>query len=147
MGLYGDSLGGGDTPWVALYNVKTNTQLASITNYSPVNGWQYIALGSAVTLNTTDIYQVSATGWWSPKYASISGFTFGSDVNALGFTTPAGFGGWGTPVQATSGLTSTPNIFGNFRYEVVPEPSTTAFLLFAGVGVVLFIRRSRRVQN
>lgn len=144
LGFLGVSLGGGDTPWAALYNVDTATLLGS-TTFAPVNGWSYVALSSPVILTAGTTYQIVAPAYWSDKYTSISALTLGPEINAVGFTTPAGWGGWGTPTMATNGLTSTPNITANFQYvaAAIPEPSTVAAL--AGVGVLgLAVSRRRR---
>jgi hypothetical protein len=147
LGFFGSAIGGGDTPWVALYNVSTSTQLAAITTFAPSNGWQYISLGSPVTLNVGSTYQVVATAYFSPKYTDTASFTYGSVINPVGastFTTPTGWGGWGTPTQATGSLTATPNITANFVYNVsaVPEPSTYA--VFAGIATLGFVIARRR---
>ena len=141
LGFFGDQMGGGDTPWVALYDVTTSAQLAAITTFAPTNGWQYLSLGTPVTLTMGDTYQVVATAYWSPKYAGTTGFTFGSEITSVGFTSPTGWGGWGTPVEGTPSVASTPNITGNFQYEVVPEPSADAALLAGAAGLYLLRRR------
>jgi hypothetical protein len=126
LGFWGDSLGG-DTPWVALYDVTTTTQLAAITTYGTgYSGYKYISLGSPVTLTPGHTYQIVATAYWSPKYANTTGFKFGSGITPVGsgvaFTTPGGWGGWGTPTMATAALTTPANIQANFQYTPVTSP-------------------------
>jgi hypothetical protein len=143
LGWYGQDVGGGDTPWVAIYNTASPaTALASITTgYTTTPGWQYQSLGTPVTLTTGNTYQVVATLYWTQKYDPAS-FTYASEINPVGFTTPGGWGGWGNPVMATNSLTSTPSIAANFQYSAVPEPSTyVSALMLMGVGSVLFFRR------
>jgi hypothetical protein len=143
LGFYGVSMGGADTPWVALYDVANGgTPLASITSFAPTNGWQYIALGSPVTLTVGVTYQVVATAYWSPRYADTSSFDYGAEINPVGFTAPNGWGGWGTPVMATNAVGTAANITGNLQYEAIPEPAGV-LLAGAGVGVLLFRRRVR----
>jgi len=146
LGFFGDALGGADTPWVALYDVTTSTQLAAITTYVSTNGWQYIALDTPVTLTAGDTYQVAATAYWSPKYADTSGFTFGPEINPVSFSSPTGWGGWGTPTMGT-GVAATANVTGNFLYTsaVIPEPSACVMLAgLAALGCGLLRRRRRR---
>ena len=122
LGFFGDSLGG-DTPWVALYNVTTSSQLAAITTFGAgYSGWKYLPLSTPVTLTPGDTYQIVATAYWTPKYANMTGFTFGSEINALGFTTPTGWSGWGTPAMATAAFTTSPNVEANFRYSPASVP-------------------------
>ena len=141
LGWYGEAVGGGDTPWVAIYNTANSTAaLASITTgYTTTPGWQYQSLGTPITLTTGNTYQVVATLYWTQKFNPAS-FTYAGEINAVGFTTPGGWSGWGTPVMATNGTTSTPSIAANFKYDVVPEPSTCALLLM-GLGAALLYRR------
>jgi len=139
LGFFGDSLGGGDHPWSALYDTTTSTLLAS-TTFSPANGWSYNSI-TPVTLTPGDTYQVSATAWWAPQYADASGFTFGPEINSVGFTTPAGWSGWGSPAMATKSTTSTPQVEANLQYTTVPEPSVLASIVTGAIGLVLFRRR------
>lgn len=143
LGYYGLNMGGGDEPWVALYDVTNAVQLAAITSFAPDNGWQYLALGSPVSLTPGITYQVVANSYWADQYDSISGFTFGAEIVPVTFTAPSGWSGWGSPSMGT-GSTSTPNVTANFEYAAVPEPS--AFAAFAGVAVLGFVavRRRRR---
>lgn len=143
LGFFGLDLGG-DTPWVALYNVTTGTQLAAITTFTPTPGWQYISLGSPVTLTVGSTYQVVATAYWSPRYADTASFTYGSAINPLGSTTATGWGGWGTPVMATAGISANTDVTANFVYTLssVPEPASYAVITgIAILGIVLARRR------
>lgn len=141
LGFLGVSMGGADTPWVAIYDVTNNVQVASITTFLPVNGWQYINLSSPVILTTGITYQVVATAYWTPQYTNTTSFTFGPEINPIGFTTPPGaWGGWGTPIMATAPITTTANVTANFQYDPVPEPATV-FLACGGLATALFFRR------
>ncbi len=141
LGWYGEAVGGGDTPWVAIYNTANSaTPLASITTgFTTTPGWQYQSLVTPITLTTGNTYQVVATLYWTQKFDPAS-FSYGTEINAVGFTTPGGWGGWGTPLMATNGITSTPSLAANFQYDPVPEPSTCALLMIS-LGSVMFYRR------
>lgn len=141
LGFYGVSMGGGDTPWVAIYDVTNNVQVASITNFQPNNGWQYLSLGTPVVLSPGVTYQVVATAYWTPQYTDTNSFTFGAEINPIGFTTPPGaWGGWGTPSMATAPITTTANVTANFQYDPVPEPATV-LLACGGLAATLIFRR------
>lgn len=140
LGFFGVSMGGADTPWVAIYDVTNSVQVASITTFLPSNGWQYISLSSPVVLTTGVTYQVVATAYWTPRYTDTASFTFGSEINPIGFTTPTGWSGWGTPTMATAPIATTANVTANFQYDPVPEPSTI-FLACGGLATALFFRR------
>ncbi len=140
LGFYGLNMGGGDTPWVALYDVTNNTQLAQVTTFTPTPGWQYISLNTPVTLSAGSTYQVAATAYWSPRFTDTASFTFGPEINPIGFTAPAGWGGWGAPTMATASIGTTANVVANLQYTAVPEPAAVA-LVCAGLGAVLFFRR------
>jgi hypothetical protein len=141
LGFFGMDMGGGDTPWVAIYDVTNNVQIASITTFLPNNGWQYINLASPVVLTTGITYQVVATAYWTPQYTNTASFTFGAEINPIGFTTPPGvWGGWGIPTMATAPIATTANVTANFQYDPVPEP-TTILLACGGLATALFFRR------
>lgn len=146
LGFYGDAMGGGDTPWVALFDASNmSTPLASITTYASTNGWQYIALGAPVTLTVGNTYRIVAPAYWSPRYPDASGFTFGPEISSVSFSAPTGWGGWGTPSFGSVATATMPNVTGNFQYTVsaIPEPSTYAALAGLGVLGMAVVRRRR----
>lgn len=144
LGFFALSIGGGDAPTVALWNVTTNNQLAVTPSFVPgvVAGWNYYTLATAITLNTTDTYQVVAPIYWVPTYNSTAGFTFGSAITSPVFVKSAGgWGGWAQPGAPVTTIETSPFSTGaNFKYDAVPEPSTYALLLM-GLGAVLLYRR------
>jgi hypothetical protein len=141
LGFFGMDMGGIDTPWVAIYDVTNNVQVASITTYLPNNGWQYLTLVTPVVLSPGVTYQVVATAYWTPQYTNTASFTFGPEINPIGFTTAPGvWTGWGTPTMATAPITTTANVTANFQYDPVPEPSTV-LLACGGLATALFFRR------
>jgi len=147
LGFFAISIGGGDAPTVALWNVTTNTQLAVTPNLISgiAPGWNYYTLAAPITLNTTDTYQVLAPIYWTPSYISTAGFTYGAAITSPVFVNSgAGWGGWTQPGAPVANVESGPFATGaNFKYDAIPEPSTYALLLMDGGGVLLYRRRVR----
>jgi len=140
--FFGASLGGGDTPWVQLWNDDTDTQLG-IVNWSAGEasaGWNSKALATAVDLTPGVTYQIQTVAYWVPQYTDDSSFTYGSaiDASSVTFKHDSGWGGWGVLGAPTSANSSAAPAAANLNYTVVPEPSTA---LLGLIGMALLARR------
>jgi hypothetical protein len=148
LGFFSLNIGGGDTPTVRLWNVTTNSILATTPNLQPSltgDGWYYYTLPTAVTLNTTDTYQVTAPIYWVPTYPAAGAFTYAPEIISPAFVNSGGgWGGWTQPAAPVASPEPGAVATGaNFKYNVVPEPSAALFVL-SGVGALLMFRRHRR---
>ena len=146
LGFYALSIGDGDAPHVSLWNVTTSTLLTDSGNLRGTltnDQWNYTTLGTPITLTPGDTYQVSAPAYFLNEYTNASGFSYGAEINAVGFVNKTGgWGGWSQAAPYTNSI-STPAVSANFQYDVavVPEPSVDAALLAGAAGLYLLCRR------
>jgi hypothetical protein len=141
--FFGLSMGGGDTPWVQLWNDDTDTSLG-IVNWAAGEagaGWNTKALATAVDLNPGVTYQLQTVAYWVPQYTDDSGFTYGSaiDASSVTFKHDSGWGGWGVLGAPTSANSSAAPAAANLNYTIVPEPTTAMLSLLGLAG--LMVRR------
>jgi hypothetical protein len=145
LSFFGASLGGGDTPYVQLWNVDTSSIIASVTWDAGAAGagWNTISLASDVTLTTGTNYQLQASAYWAPVYDSTSSFTYDSVVASTTYSKTGGWTDWTAPAFASSGATTEYAAIANLTFASVPEP--TSFALIGGcfaLGCVLARRRN-----
>jgi hypothetical protein len=145
LSFFGQSLGGGDTPYVQLWNDDSNTLLAAVdwSAGAAGAGWNTMALASAIQLNTGTIYQIQASAYWAPTSDNNTDFGFDDTITATGFYHDAGWSNW-TPLGGPSSTTTTGQYaqLANFNFTTVPEPSTYALIGgFLTMAVTLLKRR------
>ncbi len=148
LGFFGMSMGGGDTPWVQLWNDDTDTQLG-VVNFSAGeagSGWNDKALAAPIILMPGVNYQVQTTAYWVNEYPDDSSFTYGSAINAssVAFYNDAGFSGWGVNAAPSTTDAGAAPAMARLTYTIVPEPSVAVLTLLGLAG--LMARRSLRVK-
>lgn len=146
LSFFGQSLGGGDTPHVQLWNDDTNALLGSVSwsGGGAGAGWNSITLLTPVVLVSGVTYQVQGNAYWTPIYTNTDSFTYGSEIDESSVTLyhNGGWGGW-TPLAAPSSTPiagSSAPAFVNFTYTAVPEPSGCLLAVLGG-GLLLMRRR------
>ena len=128
LGFLAESLGGGDTPHVALLNVTggatnppnvlfdTGDILSDMTTSypaaTPESGaplvFNYVSVGTPILLVTGQTYEITAPAYWTQKFDGIggdddlSGFTIGGAIQTASFETGGGWNGW-DPNNGSSG--------------------------------------------
>jgi len=163
LGFFALSIGGGDTPSVAIFDVTNGLANATeVVNSGNVNSgltndaWNYVAVAPTL-LTAGHTYAVMAVTYFSPTYASSAGFTYGAGITSETYLEGSGFGGWAaipgsgtagnwgsyslSSLSVDSGTIDTP---ANFEYTLVaaPEPSTWAFLALGLLGCGALLRHS-----
>ncbi|WFB36875.1 DUF4082 domain-containing protein [Kiritimatiellota bacterium B12222] len=148
LSFFGESMGGGDTPWVQLWNVDTVDNLASVSwdAGAATAGWNDKALPTAVTLTPGVTYQLQSHAYWIPRYTNSSAFTFASEITGTSFQHDRTWYNW-APLNApaSSATTITENLpaMMNLSYSVIPEPSSILMTLM-GFSIIGFSLRRRK---
>jgi PEP-CTERM motif-containing protein len=158
LGFYGQSIGGGDTPQVSLWNVASGfggpSPLATTGslqgNVPNEPGWNYYSITPQL-LTVGNTYAVTAPIYFSEQYNSTTTFTYGSAIATPTYLLDPGFGGWANSDYTFASLSATSpgaNISANFQYTLaaVPEPSTY-LMLGAGFAVLLVMLRRRAAKT
>jgi len=166
LGFYAQSIGGNDTPHVALLNVTAgqknpptvlydtgNLNSAAVNPGGLVNfAINYVSVGTPIPLTVGQSYEITAPIYFSQQFNSTAGFTLGGAIATAAFEKGGGWNGWdpgnGVPSQVydyTAQSAGSPggNISADFQYTLaaVPEPGSIAVL--AAVGAGLSMRRRK----
>jgi len=146
LSFFGESLGGGDTPYVQLWNDDTDTLLGAVSwgAGEATNGWNTKALGTSIILETGTTYQLQSTAYWVPTYDA-GDFNFDTVVASTDFYQTGGWAGWGAPASPSAGTpANNPAAMANFTFNTVPEPSAYALICGFAMLTAVNLTRSRR---
>ena len=166
LGFYTQSIGGGDSPHVSLFDITSGITAAPTPMYDTGNlvaslpvspGWNYVSVGTPILLTVGKTYLVSAPLYFSEQYASTTGFTLGGALASGTYVKGGGWtGSWANSSYDFTSLSATSpgaNISADFKYTLaptttlqVPEPSTYA-MLGAGLLTLLIAVRRRAVKR
>jgi hypothetical protein len=158
LGFYAQSIGGGDSPTVSLFNVTGGFTASPTPMYQTPNlvgsvptepGWNYVSVGTPILLTVGNTYAVTAPLYFSEQYNSTAAFTYGSAISTPTYLLDAGWNGWSNSSYNFTSLAPTSpgaNLSANFQYTLAPvieapEPSTYALL---GLGLSVLLLRLRR---
>jgi hypothetical protein len=165
LGFYAQSLGGGDTPHVALLNVTAGQanppvvlydtgNLNNIVNYPAglVNDSMnyFSVVGGPILLMTGNTYEITAPIYFGEQFSSTAGFTYGGAIASESFLQKGGWNGWdagnGVPSQVynyTAQTSGSGDVSTDFQYVVAtPEPATLALAGLGMAGMLIFRRRN-----
>lgn len=119
LNFFAHSLGGGDTPYVQLWNDDEDTLLASAT-WSAGDleaGWNAHKLKKAITLKRGVTYQIQSSAYWVPTYIKRE-FLFNEVVESSKFYQNDGWTDWSAPTTPSSGsLMKDPAAMVNLTFE------------------------------
>jgi hypothetical protein len=119
LSFFAQSLGGGDTPYVQLWDDDNNTLLASVSWSSGETeaGWNAKKLEAPIELKRGVNYQIQGSAYWVPTYIKRE-FLFNEVVESTKFYQDMGWTDWTPPSAPSSGsLLKEPAAMVNFSFE------------------------------
>lgn len=165
LGFYASSLGGGDTPHVALLNVTSGQANPPVVIYDTGNlnnlslypsglvndSMNYFSVGTPILLTTGHTYEITAPAYWTEEFNSTAGFTLGGAIATASYEHGGGWSGWdvgnGVPSEVydyTAQTATSPGAYvtADFQYTtVVPEPSIYALFGMGGLALNFLCRK------
>jgi hypothetical protein len=119
LSFFALNLGGGDTPYVQLWNDDSDTLLADVKWDAGQSeaGWNSKKLQSPVTLKRGVTYQIQSSAYWVPTHTK-SDFGFSEVVESTTFHQTEGWVDWTAPTAPSKGkLQKEPAALVNLTYE------------------------------
>ncbi len=147
LSFFGVSLGGGDTPYVQLWNDDTDTLLGQIifATGEAKSGVNSKPLAEPVTLKPGVTYQLQSSAYWVPVPEKTA-FNYDPVIVSPIFHKTGGWSGWAPPEAPSAGETAECAAVANLTFVSGPARSDSASLgLPIGLVLVAGLALGRRI--